>query len=81
MLDFSKSKEPGRVIRHAVLDDVSPMRKGEELIYWRGGTDFDPIGHRREAFNAASELQALGRVVLYQKRHGDGDYEYRARVM
>lgn len=81
MLTYTNAKNPGRVIRHAVLDDVTPLAKGTDFEYYRGATDFDPIGVRREAFNAASELQALGRVVLYQKRHGDGDYSYCARVM
>ncbi len=80
MITFAGSKDPGRVLRNAVLDDVTPPRKGQVFEYWRGETDTLPVGKRGETFRIAWMLHELGKVELVQKRHGDGEYSYRAVV-
>jgi len=69
-----------RVLRNAVLDDKTPASKGEVIEYWRGETDVEPHGLRREVFMMARVLMDMGRVVLFQYRHGSDDYSYRMEV-
>lgn len=81
MISFATHKDPARVLRNAVLDDVSPAQRGTEIEYWRGPTDFDPSDTRKAAFKAAADLAAMGRVFLYQRLIGVGDYSYIAKVI
>lgn len=81
MISYATHKDPARMLRLAVLYDVTPVASGLVLEYWRGKTDFDPQGKRRDVFRMASLLEANQRVVLLQKRHGEDDYSYRAVVV
>lgn len=69
------------MLRNAVLDDVTPPEKGTVIEYWRGPTDCEPSGYRKEVLEEALRLSDMGRVILYQYRYGDDDYGYRARVV
>lgn len=81
MISYATHKDPARMLKLAVLDDATPAESGTVLEYWRGKTDFDPQGKRRDVFRMASLLEANQRVVLLQKRHGEDDYSYRAVVV
>lgn len=81
MITYATHKDPARMLRMAVLDDTTPAVSGTVLEYWRGKTDFDPQGKRRDVFRMASLLEANQRIVLLQKRHGEDDYSYRAVVV
>jgi hypothetical protein len=81
LISYVAHKDPARMLKLAVLDDIAPVESGTVLEYWRGKTDFTPEGKRRDVFRAASLLDANGRVVLLQARMGDNDYSYRAVVV
>ena len=82
MISLYPRKDPARVIRNAVLDDVSPAPKGEVIEYWVGVTDMEPKGARKEAFEEARRLMELGRVVLFQERDDLNEvYRYRMKVV
>lgn len=76
MISYANHKEPDRMLRLAVLDDVTPADKGTALEYWRGPLDFEPTGKRAAVFKEAMRLYEAGRLVLCQKREGDGMYSY-----
>ena len=80
MISFYPHKDPARVLRLAVLDDITPPDRGQVYEYWRGATDVEPTGKRGEAFREAMRLFELGRVLLYQVKCDEG-YSYRARVV
>lgn len=80
MIDLTKSKDAGRVIKNAVLDDVTPAKRGDEFTYWRGETDTDPRGQRKTVFDAIRELSGKGLIELYQRRVGGDEFDYVARV-
>ena len=80
MISFYPHKDPARVLKLAILDDVTPPAKGQEYEYWRGETELEPIGKRAVVFRQAMRLYELGRVVLYQVKCNEG-YSYRARVV
>ena len=80
MITFAAHKEPRRVLRLAVLDDIAPAEKGTVIEYWIGPSDWEPAGLRMEAFTAARELSGMGKIVLCQKSLGDGVYSYRGVV-
>ena len=81
MISLVGHKDPARVLRNAVLDDVSPAKRGTEIEYWRGATELDPVDTRKAVFIAASELAAMGRVFLYQRLISSGNYSYIAKVI
>jgi hypothetical protein len=66
-IDLSTSKDIPRVLRNAILDDVSPLPRGSRVIYWRGETDTMPRGDRKAAFDAAYKLYENKRVILCQQ--------------
>ena len=80
MISYHNHKEPGRVIRHAVMDDAAPLPYGTVFEYWVGQTDCLPFGKRKQAFDAAMELYNNKRVILFQARVDDG-FSYRAKVI
>ena len=79
MITYASHKEPERVIRNAVLDDIAPIPVGSEVEYWVGETDLDPIGKRKSVFSAVMALFNLNRIVLYQVKQGEL-YSYRFKV-
>jgi hypothetical protein len=82
MISFYPHKDPARVLRNAVLDDVTPPKRGQVFEYWRGYTEASPLpikGNRGEVFREAMRLFELGHIILYQVKCDDG-YSYRARV-
>lgn len=81
MISYATHKDPARMLKLAILDDVTPAKHGAILEYWQGETDFDPQGRRRDVFRMASLLEANKRVVLLQKRHGNNLFSYRAVVV
>ena len=80
MISFYAHKDPARVLRLAIMDDVTPPKKGQVYEYWRGVTEMEPFGVRRSVFQEAMRLHRLGRVLLYQAKCDDG-YSYRAKVI
>lgn len=82
MISLNRAHDPARVIRNAVLDDVSPAPKGEIIEYWVGETNTEPTGKRKEAFEEVMRLYQLGRVIPFQAKDGDGEtYSYRMKVV
>lgn len=81
MISYTTHKDPARMLRLAVLDDVSPLPRGTVLEYWQGQTDFEPRGVRQSVFSMAARLYKTGRLELFQKRLGGGLYSYRAVVL
>ena len=81
MINLADHKDGARVLRKAVLDDVTPAKPGTVIEYWRGPMDMEPKGRRAEVFAEAWRLSELKRVILFQYRYGDGDYGYRAGVV
>ena len=81
MITYATHKEPARMLKLAVLDDVTPSSKGAVIEYWRGRTDFEPHGARSDVFRSARALMDKGRVILAQKRYGNDDYGYWAVVV
>ena len=76
MISFYGHKDPVRVIRNAIMDDKTPAEKGTVIEYWRGVTEVEPKGLRKQIFDFVMGLSDAKRVVLYQVRH-DGDvYSY-----
>jgi hypothetical protein len=82
--------DPARVIRLAVLDDITPANRGDVIEYWRGETEFEPTGRRKQAFDAARSLSDMGRVVLCQEQgevisrgvdRNSSTYEYSYRMV
>ncbi len=79
MISLHTHKDPARVLRNAVLDDVTPAKRGTVIEYWRGPVgDLSeyPKGTKGEAFKAALRLFELGRVWLFQKRIGEDEFSY-----
>ena len=54
--------------------------KGQRVCYWRGITDVDPRGHRRDVFKFMRQNYEWGAVHLMQKRLDDGSYQYLAEL-
>lgn len=81
MISYANHKEPARMLKLAVIDDVTPAKKGDVLEYYRGCTDFEPTGARLDVFRSARALMDKGRVRLFQKRYGKDDYGYWAVVV
>jgi hypothetical protein len=76
-------KEPGRVLRKAVMDDATPAKSGTVIEYWRGPVEdmsTYPRGKKGEAFRHAWLLHEFGRVWLFQKRTGEDEFSYMAVV-
>jgi hypothetical protein len=80
LISFYQNKDAVRVIRNAVLDDVSPPPRGTCFEYWRGDMDVDPKGLRKAVFEEVRRLYQAGHVVPYQVRDG-GEYSYRFSVL
>lgn len=80
MISYAESKEPARVLWNAVMDDKSPISSGSWVEYYRGETNVEPKGKRAEVFSIARSLKDKGRLLLFQKRLGDGMYSYRGFV-
>jgi hypothetical protein len=81
LINLADHKDGARVLRKAVLDDVTPAKPGTVIEYWRGHTDTDPKGRRKDVFDEARRLSDMGRVILFQYCYGDFDYGYRAGVV
>ena len=54
--------------------------KGQRVCYWRGMTDVDPRGHRRDVFDVMREHSDRGKVHLFQIRVEGGLYDYFAEL-
>jgi hypothetical protein len=80
LISLYPHKDPARVIRLSVLDDITPAKRGDVIEYWRGQSDWQPTGNRKKAFDAARALSEMGRVVLVQAKCEDG-YSYQMRVL
>jgi hypothetical protein len=80
LISFYPHKDPARVMKLAVLDDKTPAPRGETIEYWRGPSDWQPIGKRKQAFDAARALSDMGRVALVQAKCEDR-YSYQMRVL
>lgn len=80
MISLYPHKDPARVIRNAVLDDVNPAKKGCAFLYWQGETDTEPKGNRKRVFKSVYDLYERGFVDLYQRRNGE-EYSYFAVVI
>ena len=52
------------------------MTRGDRMEYWRGPTDFEPEGKRKDIFESARSLMNKGKVFLVQKWIDDGIYSY-----
>ena len=79
MISFMGHKEPGRVLKKAVLDDVAAAKRGPVFEYWRGPVgDLSqyPKGAKGDAFKAAWQLFEYGRVRLFQKRTKEDEFSY-----
>lgn len=81
MINLTTHKDTARVLRNAVLDDISPAQSGTEYIYWQGETDLEPTGKRKQVFDEARKLYELNRVFLYQRMIREGEYQYIAMVV
>ena len=81
MISYAGHKDPLRLIRLAVFDDVAPLEHGTVFEYWRGETDLNPHGLRKQVFQYVMYLCELGRLDLRQRNIGDGIYSYQAKVL
>lgn len=81
MISYIENKDPVRVIKNAVLDDISPLQKGTEFEYWQGYTDMEPNGVRKDVFQTVSSLEKSGRILVYQSKLEDDRYSYKAKVL
>lgn len=82
MISLYPRKDPARVIRNAVLDDVSPAPAGTVIEYWVGDTNMEPTGARKEAFEEVMRLFQLGRVIPFQVKDAVNEaYRYRMKVL
>ena len=80
-MDITKSKEPSRVLRNAVLgiDGIAQLPPRTRIIYHRGPV-FSLSENARGLGKTARYLMDLGRVWLYQQRAGHETYEWIAEV-
>jgi hypothetical protein len=76
MINLIGHKDPARVIKKAIFDDVSPCGKNTKFLYWRGATDTEPQGKRAKIFKDMRILEGVGIVHLCQRRNGESDYSY-----
>ncbi len=80
-MDITKSKEPARVLRNAVMgiDGIAQLPPRTRIIYHRGPV-FSLSENARGLGKTARDLMDLGRVWLYQQRAGFETYEWIAEV-
>ena len=80
-MDITKSKEPSRVLRNAVLgiDGIAQLPPRTRIVYHRGPV-FSLSENARGLGKVARDLMDLGRVWLYQQRAGHETYEWIAEV-